>query len=85
MFCSVNIPDNYQQVNFLQESGEYALSPSQCMEVTRHVTTSNHLCLDNALEYVGWKVKSLLGRKPPKRTYLERAEIDSRASSASVK
>lgn len=84
MFCSVNIPDDYQQVNFLQESGEYALSPSQCMEVTRHVTTPNHLCLDNALEYMGWKVESLSGRKPPKWTCLERAEIDSRASSASV-
>lgn len=70
----------------LQESGEYTLSPFpmwQSNKTCDHIKPS--LPWTMLLEYVGWKVKSLLGRKPPKRTYLERAEIDSRASSASVK
>lgn len=37
------------------------------IEITQGTgATSSHLCLGNALEYVGWKAESFLGREPNK-------------------
>lgn len=47
------------------------------MEITQDMWPHQTDCLDNALEYLGWKVEFLLGRKPPKCACVERAEIDS--------